>query len=342
MALLHRRSDYNEIIHSDTIQDSVLHGQFYPVADLCRAGQYSDAEALLSKGYKCLHEDAGEEAAQLLHFLISNRHMIVKGKEDIPEILQMLYEEINEYKQTDAKKFRNCIQNMGITLADKYGLQLRRYTLPYMRSNMPDLYTDMIAFDDWQTATLMEFDELFVEENMQRLQDSGALAAYIEKNSISQKQAEELLLQFISCEEPELVMLYMRNLFAIYGTCMDCKDKNIYPQGFTCDVAIIATIQLFRIEMNKKSDVKNYDSVEEIDDFVEKLAWFKRLLYFHMRLQKEYSFDQVFRTLTDACTLYGDYEDSLNQLYISDIYLMNVASQFQRKLERQMREQAES
>lgn len=331
MALLLGTSHYTELVHLDTIHDSVLYGQFYPVVDLCRVGQYSDAQALLSKGYKCLHEDAGEEAASLLCYLISNRNIIVKGKEDVPKILQTLYEEINEYKQTDAKKFRNFIQDMGITLADKYGWLLRKYILPYMRCNIPEMYTDMIAFDDWHSTTLMEFDELFVEENMQQLHDFGVLDAYIEKNSISQKQAEELLLRFVSCEEPELVKLYMKNLYTIHGAC---KNKNIYPKGFTCDIAILTTIQLFRIEINKKSNVKNYESMEEIENFAEKIGWFRCLLRFHMRFQKEYSFERVFKTLTDACILYGDDVDSLNQLHISDIYLLNVACQFQRDFER--------
>lgn len=303
---------YMEHINSDDVKDSIVKDRkHYPIIDLCLSNEFTRALKLLSKGYRCLHEDNGIEAARLMRLTSSLDHASVE-KKSTSAIIDAMYEEIKILQQSDENGYISFINSFGFNLIKLYSYRRRSRILSYIRRSMPDVYSSMIKLGNWDLSTLIEFDHEFVEEYMLRLTDTSSVGNYTELNKISEEDTLHLLLSLFKCDDSDTLEVHMENLFEI---CMSCHD--IYPSGFTCDVAILTMIKMFRIDMYANSDVSPSD-FDTISPFRENVGRFNRLISFHMR--KDYSLYRVIHTLIVA---YQSYDDGLSTYVESDFYLLD-------------------
>ena len=303
---------YKEHINSDDVRDYIVKDRHhYPIIDLCLSGEYALAYELLSKGYRCLHEDNGTEAAELMRLTLSLDHASVE-RESISAIIDAMYEEIKLLQLSDEHGYISFIDSFGINLIKLHGYGRRSRILIYIRRNMPEVYSSMIKHGNWNVSNLIEFDHEFVEEYMLHLTDTGSIGDYTKLHKISEEDTLPLLISLFVCNDSVTLETHMENLFEI---CMSCHD--IYPSGFTCDVAILTMIKLFRINMYANSDVSPSD-FDTISPFRENVGRFNRLISFHMR--KDYSLDRVMHTLIVS---YFPYGDILSTYAESDFYLLD-------------------
>lgn len=301
---------YKEHLNSDDVRDYIVMGRkHYPIVDLCLSQEFTYALKLLSKGYRCLHEANGTEAAILMRLALSPDHV---STESAFAIIDAMYEEIKLLQLSDEHGYISFIASFGINLIRLYGYRRCSRILIYIRRNMPKVYSSMIKHGNWDVSNLIEFDHEFVEEYMLHLTDTDSIDDYTKLHKISEEDTLPLLISLFECDDSVILETHMENLFEI---CMSCHD--IYPSGFTCDVAILTMIKLFRIDMYANSDVSPSD-FETISPFRENVGRFNRLISFHMR--KDYSLDRVMHTLIVS---YFPYGDILSTYAESDFYLLD-------------------
>ncbi|MDD6400442.1 MAG: hypothetical protein PUG10_02375 [Lachnospiraceae bacterium] len=180
---------------------------------------------------------------------------------------------------------------------------------------MPDVYLSMITLGIWDISTLMEFNQEFVEEYILNLKCTGEISHFIELNKLTEDDALPLLSSLFECDDMNTLELHLDNLFEIGINCPE-----IYPSGFTCDVAILTMIKMFRIDMWNNPGITPAD-FETASPFYENVGRFNRLIRFHMlNIGKEYPLDRVIHTLIVSYLPYGD---RLSTSMESDYYLLD-------------------
>ena len=231
---------YEEHIKSNVVKDCIVEGRKnYPIIDLCNSGEFALAYELLSKGYKCLHEDRGTDAAKLMRRALAPYEIQVSNKEDLPAIVNYLHEEIKDLQQTDETGYKSFINSLGYNLTKQCGNRLLSHILIYMKRNMPDVYLSMITLGNWDISTLIEFNNEFVEEYILNLKCTDGMSDFIDQNKLTEEDTLPLLSSLFECDDKNTLELHLDNLFEIGINCPE-----IYPSGFTFDVAILTMIKM--------------------------------------------------------------------------------------------------
>lgn len=309
---------YEEHIKSNVVRDCIVEGRKnYPVIDLCNSGEFALAYELLSKGYKCLHEDSGADAAKLMRRALSPHETQSSKKEGLPAIVNYLYEEIKDLQQTDETGYKSFINSFGYNLTKQCGNRLLSHILIYMKRNMPDVYLSMTTLGNWDISTLIEFNNEFVEEYILNLKCTDGISDFIDQNKLTEEDTLPLLSYLFECDDKNTLEIHLDNLFEIGINCPE-----IYPCGFTCDVAILTMIKMFRIDMWNNPGVSPSDFETEAP-FCKNVGRFNRLISFHLRnIRNEYSLDRVIHTLIVSYLPYGN---RLSTSMESDYYLLDCA-----------------
>lgn len=309
---------YEEHIKSNVIRDCIVEGrENYPVIDLCNSGEFALAYELLSKGYKCLHEDSGADAANIIRKAFVPHEPQTSKEESMHAIVNCLHTEIKDLQQTDETGYKSFINSFGCNLTKQCGNRLLSHILIYMKRNMPDVYLSMITLGKWDISTLMEFNQEFVEEYFLNLKCTGEISHFIELHKLTEDDALPLLSSLFECDDMNTLELHLDNLFEIGINCPE-----IYPSGFTCDVAILTMIKMFRIDMWNNPGISPAD-FETASPFYENTGRFNRLISFHLlNIGKEYSLNRIIHTLIVSYLPYGD---RLSTSMESDYYLLDCA-----------------
>lgn len=318
---------YSDHIQSNDVIDEIVYGaKEYPVVDLCRMRKFDYAFILLQKGYRCLHEDVIHETMIILRATQRLNHLKTSGRDKIPDILNKLSEELNYINPT---VLRSLVQTYRRELLQKEHYASLMKFIPLFRNNQPLSYDTCLQLDDWTVSDLMKLDIQFWEDYVEKLTTENRLEKFIDSNKLNQQEAVIFLPKLLDVNYLKLLDSQEKILYRIASDC-----TGIFPENFTCDVAILASVGKLRMIVNALEEFEPGPDTEVFSvnrNYQALISQLYHLLPFHMK--ETFSFDRVAQTLITSCGINGT-ECDLEPTEIPqlcDYYILDAVSHFARQ-----------
>lgn len=315
---------YSDFFQSDDVIDEVLYGRDdYPVVDLCKTREFDYAFLLLQKGYRCLHEDIVHDTFSIIHATQAFADITSSGIEKISDILNKLSEELNCLNEAE---LRGLVQACKQGMEEKIGYTSYTGLIPYTREQLPILYNAFLQLAEWTVSELIKLDIPFLEDYIERLAAENRLEEFIAFNKLDQRNAVTLLSKLLDASYLDILDSQEKILYRIASHC-----TGIFPENFTCDVAILASIGKLRIIVNRLEEFEPGPDTEvfsENANYYSLISRLYRLLRFHMK--ETFSLDHVAQAMIVTCVISGnDYDLEPTEIpQLCDYYILEAVSKF--------------
>lgn len=315
---------YSDFFQSDDVIDEVIYGRYeYPVVDLCKKHEFDYAFLLLQKGYRCLHEDIVHDTFSIIHATQAFVDITSSEIEKISDILKKLSEELNCLNEA---KLRGLVQACKQGMEEKNSYTLYTELIPFSREQLPILYNAFLQLGEWTVSELIKLDIPFLEDYIEKLTAENRLEEFIASNKLNQRNAVTLLSKLLDVSYLDILDSQEKILYRIASHC-----PGIFPENFTCNVAILASVGKLRIIVSKLEEFEPGPDMEVFSvntNYCSLVSRLYRLLRFHMK--ETFSFDHVAQTMIAACGINGnEYDLEPTEIpQLCDYYILEAVSKF--------------
>lgn len=311
---------YSSHLPAEEVVDEIWPGRNeYPVTELCKEQDFDAAAALLEKGYHCLHKEFVPETLAVLYSTRDIPYFLPeKDKRKIPEVLNKLSDELSELDKT-------VISDIAEEL--KYLITNERFfPVQILREHVPVLYHELLQFSHWTIEEFLYMDLPFLEDYFDEPKTQEQLPEFIHANRECTNFCH-LLSELLTSDNLDCLSSHEEILYRAAAVCPD-----VFPESFSCDVAILASIGKLRLMINDflfhtHSTVEN-QTIVKCKDFQSLIGRLNRLLRFHMK--ENFSFDYVAKTLLTANSL-AELLDPPADPDSLDLYILSTVADFARQ-----------